>query len=543
LKPLLVCCLALAVSCWATDDKAVAARLAHRAARAAQSGQTVRAYLLFGEAVARDPENRTYRANRDALAPAAHLLTQAKIENADISSDVFSAKNEAAHPQPPIELVSSPDWQEQERHPLKPIPHVQADTARHDIDIRASAAPLVQQVAALYGVRALADSDLKSDKPIHLELQAADFRTALEAVTAATHTFVFPVSSSQIYFAPDTEIKRNQLEPLLMLTFPLQEASTEKELIEAANAVRGLLGLRTVGWDSLNRTVVIRDRATRARVARALMESLLLPRGQVSFEVQFLTIDTDKSYHYGASLQTLFQFIDFGNLGGVQSVLPAVIAGGPTQFATFGGGATLFGVGVADATAFASFSRSFASTIFNATVLVADRQTANLHIGDQYPIATSLYTGFTQGAASIYNPAPQITMEDLGLVLKLTPRISGDGDIGLDLEANFKSLGSQTIDSIPEIGEREFKGTVDLREGQWAVIAGLDSSSHSFTRSGLAGIGQIPGIKQLLTETTKDDQTSKTLVVIKPTITRLPQTDAFSPEFLIGARRGERVVI
>ncbi len=531
----------LAVSCCAGDNKEIAVHLARLATKAERSGQTVRAYLLFAEAAARDPRNSTYRANRDALAPAAQVLTKAKIETPDISKDIQAAENEAAHPQPPIELTSSNDWLDQPA--LQPMPHVRANSSEHDFDLRAPASSLFEQVAAAYGIRALTDKDIRSNVPIHFELRGVGFRAALEAVTAATHTFVFPVSSSLIYFAPDTEAKRNELEPIIVLSFPLQEALTERDLIEAANAARSLLGLRTMGWDSLNRMVVVRDRATRARVARSLMEALLLPRAQISFNVQFITLDTDRSYQYGASLQTLFQFIDFGKIGGVQSVLPSVV--GSSTFGTFGAGATLFGVGVADATAFATYSKSFASTIYNATVVVADRQTANFHIGDQYPIATSLYTGFQQqtGGASIYDPAPQISMEDLGLVLKMTPHVNGDGDIALDLEADYKSLGNQTYNTIPAIAERAFKGSVDLREGQWAIIAGLDSSSITFTRSGLAGIGQIPGIKQLLTQTTRDNQTSNTLLVIKPTITRLPMTDAFSPQFLLGPRRGERVVI
>jgi hypothetical protein len=539
----LLICLCLALGLWGQaqvqDNRKIAANLARLAAKAENSSQTVRAYLLFAEAAARDPRNPSYRANRDALAPLAKLLTAAKIESADIASDVLTAENEAAHPVPPIERVSSTDWESQPS--LKPIPHVQGNGTIQGFDLRIPAKALVVQVAQVYGVHALADGDLTSGTPIRFNLQGADFKTALEAVTAATHTFVFPVDASTLYFAPDTEVKRNELEPVVALTFPLQEALTERDLIDAANAVRGLLGLRTMGWDSLNRMVVIRDKVTRAQVARSLMESLLLPRAQVSFEVQFLTLDTDRNYHYGMSLQTLFQFIYFGETGGIKTMLPKVV--GSSVFGVFGGGATIFGVGIADAMAFASVSKSISSSIFDATVVVADRQTADFHIGDKYPIATSLYTGFQASTPSIYNPAPQITMEDLGLVLKITPHVNGDGDIAMDLEAEFKSLGSQTYNTVPAISQRAFKGRVSVREGQWAIIAGLDSSAETFSRSGLAGIGQIPGLKQLLTETTRDKQTSNTLLVIKPTITRFPVSDVTSPQYLLGARRGSRVVL
>ena len=105
-------------------------------------------------------------------------------------------------------------------------------------------------------------------------------------------------------------------------------------------------------------------------------------------------------------------------------------------------------------------------------------------------------------------------MEDLGLVLKITPHVNGDGEIAMDLEAEFKSLGNQTFNTVPSIAQRAFKGRVSLREGQWAIIAGLDCSAETFSRSGLAGIGQIPGLKQLLTETKRDKQTSNTLLAL-----------------------------
>ena len=250
MKVLICLCLALGLWGQVQDDRKIAANLARLATQAENSGQTVRAYLLFSEAAARNPRNPSYRANRDALAPLAKLLTAAKIESADIKSDVLTAANEAANPVPPIERVSNADWESQPS--LKPIPHVQGNGTTQDFDLRIPAKALAIKVAETYGVHALADSDLTSATPIRFNLQGADLKTALEAVTAATHTFVFPADASTLYFAPDTEVKRNELEPVVALTFPLQEAY-RTDLIDAANAVRGLLGLRTMGWNSLNR--------------------------------------------------------------------------------------------------------------------------------------------------------------------------------------------------------------------------------------------------------------------------------------------------
>lgn len=509
-----------------------------RAVKAQVSGETLRAYLLFAEAVKRDPRNPTYRANRDSLETSAKLLRDNGIESADIAADVKEAEQEADHPPAsPLEAATESLW----RQRLEPIPHIEADSAKRTFALRANETVLFQNVASSYGLRAIWDPQLTSQPDIRFDLADADWKTALEALTAVTHTFVFPVSAHTLYFARNTEEKRNEFEPLILLTTTVPEALTEKDVVDAANAVRGVLGLRSFGWDSVNRTVLIRDRATRARVARSLLEALLLPKAQVSLEVQFLTLDATTRYHYGLALPTSFQLLNFGHLGGFQSILPTLTSA--MNIAMFGGGSTLFGIGIGNATLWATYSKNVAHATYDAVMVAGDGQTANLHVGEKYPIPQTLYTGFQQSQASIYTPAAQITMVDLGLVLKMIPHVNGDGDIALDLEAEFKTLSGQTFNTVPAIAQRKFSGSVVMREGEWAVFTGMDESSTNMTRNGIAGIANIPGVNQALSENTRTRASNSTLVVIKPTIIRLPMSNTVTPQYLLGPVRGERVVL
>ena len=132
---------------------------------------------------------------------------------------------------------------------------------------------------------------------------------------------------------------------------------------------------------------------------------------------------------------------------------------------------------------------------------------------------------------------------DLGLILKLTPHVNGEGDIAIAVEAAYKALGDQVFNTVPSVLQREFKGSVMLREGELAVIAGLDSDTESVTRNGLIGLSQIPGLDQVLSENTRDKQTSQTLILVKPVITRLPMSNTISPQFLLGPMRGQRVLL
>jgi len=531
-------CLATAALCWAVTGGDVARELYLRAVKAQVSGQTLRAYLLFAEAVKRDPRNPTYRANCDSLETAARLLRDNGIESADITADVQEAEEAADHPPAsPLEATTESAW----RQRLEPIPHLEADLSKHTFALRANETVLFQNVASSYGLRAVWDPQLTSQPDIRFDLADADWKTALEALTAVTHTFVFPVSAHTVYFARNSEDKRNELEPLILLTTTVPEALTEKDVVDAANAVRGVLGLRSFGWDSVNRTILIRDRATRARVARSLLEALLLPKAQVSLEVQFLTLDSSTNYHYGLALPTSLQLLNFGRVGGFKTILPTLTQA--MNIAFFGGGSTIFGLAIGDATLWATYSKNVAHATYDAVMVAGDGQTANLHVGQKYPIPQTLYTGFQQSQSSIYTPAAQITLEDLGLVLKMIPHVNGDGDIALDVNAEFKTLSGQTFNTVPAIAQRKFSGSVLLREGEWAVLAGMDESSTNLTRNGIAGIANIPGVNQVLSENTRMRTSSSTLVVIKPTITRLPMSDTVTPQYLLGPVRGERVIL
>jgi general secretion pathway protein D len=529
-----------AVVCCATAANDTAERIARAAKQAEDKGQIVRAYLLYAAAAARDAQNGSYRANRDALAPAAKLLSKAEIESADIGRELQEIETQSSSREPPIEFARRADW---ERDPdLQPLPKLQPAASTGTFDLRGDEKYLFENVAKVFGLRPIFDPQLEVHSGLHFNISNADFRTVMEALTAATNTFMFPVSLHDFYVARDTELKRNELEPQILLTFPLPNALDQKDLIEAANVVRGTLNLRTIGYDSANRIIMVRDRYTRAKTARALLDALLLPKAQVAFEVEFLTFDSDRTYHYGLSLPTSFNLVDFGfgHIGHFQSVLPSGLSG---SFLLFGGGFTTFGVGLANsASLFATYSESHSQALFDATVVVADGQTANMHIGDKYPIPQTIFTGATN-SSSIYNPIGQVTLEDLGILLKMTPRIKGDGDISLDLEASVKSLGTQTFDTIPAIAQREFKGTIRVHEGEWAIIAGLNTNTQSQTRTGLAGLSNIPGLNQILSENTRDTTISDTLLVIKPRITRLPMSAEISPQYYLGSARGNRVVL
>ena len=142
-----------------------------------------------------------------------------------------------------------------------------------------------------------------------------------------------------------------------------------------------------------------------------------------------------------------------------QNVAAAATGG---AFFTFGGGATLMGLGIVNSTFFATLSNSESDTLLSSQIVALDGQAATLHVGDRYPIITSSFSGGGVGSAQAAAFAPTTQFVDLGLVMKITPTVHADMEVTLDVDAAFKALGSGSIDGIPVIDSRQYQGKVCL---------------------------------------------------------------------------------
>jgi general secretion pathway protein D len=315
--------------------------------------------------------------------------------------------------------------------------------------------------------------------------------------------------------------------------------SDNKMTTEAANAARQAFNLRHIGFDNSGRAIVIRDKLSKAKEARVLLERLIRPPAQVAIDVQIITIDDQSTLEYGLKLQNTFPVINFGRLL-TQGYL--AFPKGFINYVGFGGGRTLFGIGVIDPQIFATATEASARSIYDSTVVVSSGETAQMHVGDKFPIATMLYTGASQLPNANYGPLPQIQQVDLGILIKVKPRLHADGDISMDIRAEYQALGTRTFNTVPEILERQFEGNVRLHKGDVAILAGLDTQTNSVTRTGLAGLSQIPKVGDLFTDVNRTQANSQTFLVVKPhPLSEFPVLEQESYD--VGGQNGRKVLL
>ena len=508
----LSCCLAAA----ADPD---ARRLADQARKAERAGQVVQAYLLYSQASARDPQNLEYFNRAQALRVKAALIADKQLPQAGIIRSVPAAAQAAASPSAPSAAEASVP--PEEPPPVRPAireaqppPELKPAPERRNLDFRGDAKSLFTQVAPLYRLEAIFDTDYPPSSPITFRLDDANWIDAIRALEAATSSFVVPIDEKRILVVKDTPQKRQEREPYVAVTVPVPDLVTPQDAQELANVVRQVMQISRVGFDPGRQTIVIRDRLSLAIPAQALVQELLRRRAVVLIEFELLEMDRSASRTYGASLQTLFPLLAFGSPLRSSPIIPA----GFTQFLTFGGGNSLLGLGILGAQLVAQGTRSTGQLLFHTELRSLDGQPANIHVGDRYPIVTAKEILLT-GTPSSYPPS--FSYQDLGLVIKATPHVHGADEVTLDLEATFKALTAQVFDGIPVISNRALTSEVRLRSGEWAVAAGLMTSSDARTITGLAGFSRIPVVNKILSRNTRDQSESQVLLLIRPTLLTL----------------------
>ncbi len=511
-------CLAITMSLSAGEPSA--AKLFKEGKKAEREGDVVRAYLLYTEAAAKDPDRKEYWTRSQALRTRAALKARVMPK----ISPTGKPELEPIKPPPGFSETITPDDLAELRR-LRPPPELKPVPGPKNIDLRGNAKSLFEQTAKIFGLETVFDGDYQPGPEIRIRMDDTDFRVAMKTLEAATASFVVPLGERLFMVVKDTPQKRAEAEPTVAISIPIPDTVTPQEAQELARAVQQAMDITKLSVDANRRMVLIKDRISKVRPAQALFQQLARGRAQVAVQMQFLEVDRNSLLTYGVLLPTNLPILFIGTGGTV---------GALTSLARLTLGANMFGVGIGDAQAFASMTKSSARNLLDAEVRTADGSTATFHVGDKYPIATAGFIG--RGIVP-----PTFTFEDLGLLMKVTPHVNGMEEVSLDVNAEFKVLAGQSINGVPVISTRKLDSKVRLRTGEWAIVAGLMSNNEAKTISGLAGVSELPVIGPLLRKNDDQKQSAEVILLLRPVLLSLPPGELPTRAYSIGSEGRLRI--
>ena len=126
-------------------------------------------------------------------------------------------------------------------------------------------------------------------------------------------------------------------------------------------------------------------------------------------------------------------------------------------------------------------------------IIALDNHVAKLEVGDQVPVTVQA----SQSTATPNAPLVASTeYRDTGVILSVTPRISGDDKVILDIDQEVSSVAKTTSSGIdsPTIQQRRLQSSLMLRDGASVALGGLISDNRTKTNSGLPWAKDLPVI-------------------------------------------------
>jgi general secretion pathway protein D len=525
LRPLLAIWIFVTGIDMAADDPE---KLLERARKAEADGNKARAYVLYQRAAAANPSDPAIWARMRAL-------------RGNFPPTPSTGPMEDPGPPPEVLIpgltgvLSLKDLVDGRRLD-GPMRLTAAKPGKKSFHVRGEAKKLFEDIAREFGLVAIFERDLATAPPspaIRFDIEDADYRTVLQALSTATNTFAVPISERIVLVAQDTAAKRQEYEPTVTRVFPIPQRTSVQEAQELSQAIQQTLEVRRIVVDPTKRQILIRDRARKVDIAALLLEDMANYKPQIEIELELLTAGKSRSLNFGVTLPNSTQLINFGK---VTDSIGFQGSSTFTNFLAFGGGKTFLGIGLAGAELLGTYTKTESTSVVKTHVVASDGQSATMHIGDKYPIITNQYLGATAAPGqNTFAPAPTVNFEELGLVMKVTPWVHGMDEVTLEIEAEFKVLGTGGFNGIPVINTRKFQSKLRLKTSEWAVVAGLVTDNETRTLSGIAGLATVPILGQVFSRNGKDQDESTSLVVIKPRIISTPPSERITRMYWFGS--------
>lgn len=272
--------------------------------------------------------------------------------------------------------------------------------------------------------------------------------------------------------------------------------------------------------------IVVRGSPAAIRGVEALINELDVRRPQVRIEAAIVEITGDAAEQLGiqlgfgsaAALGTVAG-TSFSNAGiSLRNVLS--ILGAPAAVGLPAEGA---GVSIGSRGDFGVFVQALsqstkANLLSTPSLTTLDNQPGEIIVGQNVPFRTGSFT--TEGNTS--NPFTTIQREDVGITLRVVPRVHEGDVVKLEVSQEVSSLVNANVVGAADLitNRRSIKTTVLADNGETIVLGGLITDDRLSGRSQVPVLGDIPVIGELF-RSRRESRTKRTLFVfLRPTILR-----------------------
>ncbi len=294
------------------------------------------------------------------------------------------------------------------------------------------------------------------------------------------------------------------------------------------------LSTSTQGEPAKSHTLVVTDLPDRLRRIERAISSIDLRPAEVAIEARFVEIALDDNQRLGIDWSVVGRMtggstattLPFGSttLGAFNPKVEGGSPGGlfpaaPGSIAT-PGQAGLFTFGSLDFTALTAVLEMIqretdVQMVSNPSIIVRDRHTATILVGERYPILSANVSEFGTVTEQLDHYEP------VGVQLAVTPSIL-DGEVELVVRPSSSSLGADVEGStglrVARINSRQIDTDVTVKDGQTVVLGGLITTRDVETETSVPYLGRIPLLGKLFQSRSRAQERVDLVVFLTVTI-------------------------
>ncbi len=301
----------------------------------------------------------------------------------------------------------------------------------------------------------------------------------------------------------------------------------------------------SVAVDERTNTLLLQDTADRLADIRRLVATLDIPVRQVQIEARIVIVDNDFQRQLGARFGFTGNYQQNGtglisttgtaagtdtaissaisNLQSSNSIYPIAVPTGSSASNRYNvnlpvtnpAGSIALGIlgnnFIVDLELSAAQAETQANIISSPRVITANQKEAVIEQGVEIPYQQSASSGATT-----------IQFKKAVLSLKVTPQITPDNRIILDLDVRDDSVGTVVVASggvnVPSINTREIATQVLVNDGQTVVLGGILSTTQREDDTKVPYLGDIPVLGHLFKNTNHQDNRDELMIFITPKI-------------------------
>lgn len=146
------------------------------------------------------------------------------------------------------------------------------------------------------------------------------------------------------------------------------------------------------------------------------------------------------------------------------------------------------------------------------SILCIDNQESSIYVGK----TESISSGTTLSGSGLSQSS--YSRQDIGLTLKIKPRLSNDNKVLLAVETRLEDIDANTNPQLPSTTKREVKTSAIVSNGESVIIGGLIKDKFDRSQSKVPLLGDIPVVGSLFRHNATSHDKINLVIILTPYI-------------------------